>query len=114
MLAVLIVKQQKWEKNGGKKNGKTFWIKIIDSRYAKQHRCEIFVAEIRENEIEVQSTETVIRKRFRCYAPFELVLIDCYKYYATLLLCVASVIEIKKPPERYKWLRQRNEILYFN
>ena len=76
-----------------------FWIKIIDLFYAKQHRCEIFVAEIRENEIEVQSTETMIRKRFRCYAPFELISIDFYKYYATLLLCVTSVIEIKKPPK---------------
>ncbi len=29
----------------------------------------------------------MIRKRFRCDAPFELVAIDFYKYSATLLLC---------------------------
>ena len=59
--------------------------------YAKQHSCEIFVVEKLENGIKVQSTETMIRKRFRCYAPFELVPIYFYKYYATLLLCVTSL-----------------------
>ncbi len=31
---------------------------------AKQHRCVIFVVEIREHEIKVQSTETMIGKGF--------------------------------------------------
>ncbi len=59
---------------------------ILYSCYAKQQSCEIFVAEIVENETKVQSTETIIRKVFRCDAPFGLVSIDFYKYYATLLL----------------------------
>ena len=68
---------------------------IIDSCYAKQHRCGIFVAEMMENETKVQSTETIVREGFRCDAPFELVSIIFYKYCATLLLCVTSLIDLK-------------------
>ena len=41
----------------------------------KQQSCEIFVEKV-DVEKEVQRTETMITKRFRCYAPFELVSID--------------------------------------
>ena len=58
----------------------------------KQHRCGIFVAEINENETKVRSTGTMIGKAFRCDAPFGLVSIDFYKYSATLLLYITSVV----------------------
>ena len=47
-----------------------------------------------KNETKVQSTETMIVKGFRCSAPFELAPIHFYKYYATLLLCVALISRI--------------------
>ena len=56
----------------------------------KQHRCKIFVAEIEENEIEVRSTKTFIRKAFRCDAPLGLAAMGFYKYHATLLLLIPN------------------------
>ena len=62
------------------------------THYVKQQSCEIFVADKMKQVRKVRSTETVLYKRFRCDAPFKLVSIDFYKYYATLLLGVLSII----------------------
>ena len=43
-----------------------------NSSYSKQQSCEIFVVEIRENEIKVQSTETMIEKGFGATHLFDL------------------------------------------
>ena len=51
----------------------------------KQHSCEILVAEKSESDIEVQSTELMIKTSFTWAIYF-------YKYCATLLLCVTLII----------------------
>ena len=60
--------------------------------YLKQHRCGIFVAEKLGMKKEVQRTETIIGKPFRCNAPFVFVSMNGYKYFALLLLWVVLPI----------------------
>ena len=59
-----------------------FRCEILDEAAELRNIC----SEIVKNEMEVQSTETMIEKTFRYSVPFELVSMGFYKYYATLLL----------------------------